>query len=156
MKNIKDKKEKIGYLRAKAINSLVHQISEEFIKNEEKILNGQLDKPLTDLIESNKLLKVIIKLSVDKIYSHKPVIQIEAAGFKVLPGLLHTFLSALREKDKDSSKMILKLVPDEYKFDYEDEPYKTIMSITTYIAGMTDTFAVDTYRNLKGIELPNY
>jgi dGTP triphosphohydrolase len=30
------------------------------------------------------------------------------------------------------------------------------MGILTYVAGMTDQFAVDTYRNFKGIQLPNY
>ncbi len=153
---INNKKETIGYLRAKAINSLVHQIARVFLDNEDKILNCTFDSNLADLIDSSYLLKEIIKLSVDKIYSHKPVIQIEAAGFKVLPGLLDTFLYALKDKEKASSKMVLKLIPEEYKFKFHQEPYKAIMSITTYVAGMTDTFAVDTYRNLRGIELPNY
>lgn len=153
---VKDKRETISYLRAKAINSLVNQIAETFLENEDKILNGELDIALTDLIESSYLLDKIIKLSFDKIYSHKPVIQIEAAGFKVLPGLLDTFLYALRDKDKASSEMVLKLIPYEFKFDFDKDPYKAIMSITSYVAGMTDTYAVDTYRNLRGIELPNY
>lgn len=153
---INNKKETIGYLRAKAINSLVNQISKVFLENEDKILNCKFDSNLTDLIESSYLLKEIIELSINKIYTHKPVIQIEAAGFKVLPGLLDTFLYALKYKEKASSKMVLKLIPEEYKFDFYTESYKAIMSITSYVAGMTDTFAVDTYRNLRGIELPNY
>lgn len=151
-----DKRETIGYLRAKAINSLVHQIAKVFLENEGKILKGAFDSNISDLIESNYLLDEIITLSMNKIYSHKPVIQIEAAGFKVLPGLLDTFLYALKDKEKASSKMVLQLIPEEYKFNYNQEPYKAIMSITSYVAGMTDTFAVDIYRNLRGIELPNY
>lgn len=156
LKNIKDKNEKITYLRAKAINSLVQQIALVFIKHENEILNGKIDIPLTNLIKSKEILKEILKLSIDQIYTYRPVIQIEAAGFQVLPGLLNTFLYALKNKNKSSSKMILKLIPKEFKYDYKKEPYVAIMSITTYVSGMTDTFAVDTYRNLRGIELPNY
>ena len=156
LKSINDKREIIAYLRAKAINSLVHQIAKVFLEKEAEFLDGKLDIRVTDLIESSHLLNEIIELSREKIYAHKPVIQIEAAGFKVLPGLMDTFLYALKDKEKASSKMVLKLIPEEYIFDFYKEPYKSIMSITTYVASMTDTFAVDMYRNLKGIELPNY
>jgi dGTPase len=120
------------------------------------ILSGKLDTPLTDLIEAAPVLDAILELSKSKIYSHKPVIQVVAAGFQVLPGLLDTFLYALKEDQRESSWTILRLIPEEFKFSYQDDPYNAILSITTYIAGMTDTYAVDTYRNLRGIELPNY
>lgn len=151
-----DREEKIAYLRAKAINSLANQTAGVFLDNEDKILTGEFDEPITTMIESYQLLKEILELSREEIYTHKPVIQIGAAGFQVLPGLLDTFLSALKDNKKSRSKMILKLLPDEYIFDFQEEPYEAIMSITGYIAGMTDTFAVDTYRNLMGIKLPNY
>lgn len=82
--------------------------------------------------------------------------QVEAAGFRVLPGLLDIFLYALKESDNDGSKKVLQLIPDEYKLDYYEKPYEAILSIKAYVAGMTDAFAVDTYRNLTGIQLPNY
>lgn len=156
LKNIINEREKIGYLRAKAITSLIHQVAGIFLANENDILNVKFDKRLCKLIESNTILDQIINLSQTQIYSHRPVLQVEAAGFQVLPGLLETFLIALRENGKESSQKIMQLIPDEYKFDYEKQPYDAIMSITSYIAGMTDTFAVDTYRNLRGIQLPNY
>ncbi|AHF09269.1 MULTISPECIES: dGTP triphosphohydrolase [Dehalobacter] len=154
--NILNERERIGYLRAKAVNSLIYQVTDVFIKNERDILSGKLDKQICKLIESNEVMEKIGQISSAKIYSHLPVIQIEAAGFEVLPGLLDIFLSALKENTKESSKKILQLIPEEYKFDFDKQPYDAILSITSYIAGMTDTFAVDTYRNLRGIKLPNY
>ncbi|MBA4418071.1 MAG: dehydrogenase, partial [Syntrophus sp. (in: bacteria)] len=88
--------------------------------------------------------------------SHRPVLEVEAAGFQVLPGLLDSFLYAAKEPKKASSERVLRLIPKEYIFDFSKNPYEAIMSLTTYIAGMTDTFAVDTFRNLRGIQLPNY
>jgi len=118
-------------------------------------LGYNYDLPLCENIESFDILKKILRVSKEKIYAHKQVLQIEAAGFVVIPGLLDTFLSAIAEPDKSSSKKILGLIPKEYIFDFKEKQYDSIMSITTYVAGMTDNFAIDTYRNLRGIQLPN-
>ena len=64
-------------------------------KNESNILEGEIDEPLCELIKSNNVLDEISKDSYKNIYLHKPVLQVEASGFQVLPGLLDTFLYAL-------------------------------------------------------------
>lgn len=153
---IDDKNEKIGYLRAKVITSLVNQVAEKFIEKEQEILKGEFDGQLINYIESKDEMDEIDELSEDKIYNQNEVLQIEAAGFKVLPGLLHNFIMAIKDDKNRKYKKIKKLIPDEYILDYEKKPYEAIMSITEYVAGMTDNFAVDLYRNISGIELPNY
>jgi dGTPase len=162
---IKNNHDVIGYLRSKAINSLVHQIAGIFIEREKEILNCEFDESLCESIESNPLLKEIISISQERIYSCYPVLQIETAGFKVIPGLLDLFLIALKEKSdaerigkkcKKSSSKVLKLIPGHYILDYGKEQYNSILSIVGYIAGMTDNYAIDMYRNLSGIQLPNY
>ncbi|MBN2572514.1 MAG: hypothetical protein JXA68_10330, partial [Ignavibacteriales bacterium] len=37
-----------------------------------------------------------------------------------------------------------------------DDKYTNIINIAMFVAGMTDTIAVDTYRCIKGISLPTY
>ncbi len=155
LKKLLDNKTRIGYLRAKSINSLIYQVADIFMKKEQELLKGEFDKPLCELIPSYKLLEKIKTIVEEKIYRYKPVLQIEAAGFQVLPGLLDTFLSSVMNSKKHSSKKILSLIPDEYILDYKNYKYDTILSITSYVAGMTDDYAIDTYRNLKGIQLPN-
>lgn len=155
LNEIIDERNRIGYLRAKAINSLIHQSAKIFIENEDILLRGKLEKPISDIIESAPTLKEISDLSVSQIYSHRPVLQVEAAGFRVLPGLLDSFLCAIKDPNKHSSKKILQQIPKEYIFDFEEKSYEAIISITSYVAGMTDSFAVDMYRNLRGIQLPN-
>ena len=154
--NIIDLKNRIGFLRAKAINSLIQQVAKVFMNYEEDILDGKMEKPLCELIESASIMKKINNVSISKIYAYKSVLQIEAAGFQVLPGLLDTFLSAVVYSEKSSSKKVLQLIPEEYKGDSNTNLYEKVVLITSYVAGMTDTFAVDTYRNLRGINLPNY
>jgi dGTPase len=154
--NLMRPQDKIGYLRAKAINSLVCQVVRVFMANLERLLEGTYNEPLIDQIESASDLEKVRSVSKDSIYSHRTILQIEAAGFQVIPGLLDMFLSALASPGTSSSKKILELLPDEYVEDLGKNPYDAIMSITDYVAGMTDVFAVELYRNLRGIQLPNY
>jgi len=149
-----DKREQVGFLRSKAINSLIHQVADVFCDNEKNIRETKFDNSLIENIKARSIVYKIKEISRENIYKYKPVIQVEAAGYKVLPGLLETFLNAIKEKNGNDK--ILQLVPDEFKFDYDTETYNAIMGITMYVSGMTDHYAVDTYRNLQGIELPNY
>ena len=149
-------KEKVGYLRAKAIYSLIMQIADEFIEKEKDILNGTYDENLCEIIDSKETLEKIEKLTYKDIFSYKSVVEIEAAGYKVLPDLLDIFLFSSQNRDKNRSEKILELLPGEYRFDYEKCHYQSILSIVKYVIGMTDNFAVDTFRKLNGIELPNY
>ncbi|MFH0843713.1 MAG: dNTP triphosphohydrolase [Bacteroidota bacterium] len=160
-----NKHDKVGYLRSKAINSLIFQSYEVFIKNEGKILSCDFDVTLFSKIKSINTIEKILELSKERIYSYPPILQIEAAGFKVLPGLLDTLLTALAEKSntsklnpecKKSASKVLKLIPNLYVLDYKKNQYDSILSIVGYIAGMTDNFAIDLYRNLSGIQIPNY
>ncbi|MBA4391681.1 MAG: hypothetical protein C0399_12210, partial [Syntrophus sp. (in: bacteria)] len=64
-----DERQKIGYLRAKAINSLIFQLAASFIENESEILDGGFDRPLSDTVESNMIMREIADASLRKIYS---------------------------------------------------------------------------------------
>jgi len=156
IKNIKDKREKIGFLRAKAINSLIYQVTDIFLSKEKEILEAKFDKSLFENIETKDVVDKIRNFSKKNIYTDKSVIQVEAAGFQVLPGLLGAFLDAIKNNKKESSKKILQLLPNEYQFNYKTQKYEAILAITMYVSGMTDHYAVDTYRYLQGIQLPNY
>jgi dGTPase len=161
---IKNNDDKVGLLRSKAINSLVNQVADIFTEKEKDILNNDYDSALCSSIKSHKLLDEILEISKNEIYSNRSVLQIETAGFKVIPGLLDLFLTALKEKGdaainndkcKKSASKVLKLIPNHYILDYNKNQYDSILSIVSYIAGMTDNFAIDLYKNLSGIQIPN-
>jgi len=77
----------------------------------------------------------------------------------VLGGLLDAYLHAIFEPDSRYHKLLSQLIPDRYlargRMPFADT-YECIINITELIAGMTDTRAIDAYRKLKGISLPNY
>jgi len=151
---IYDSNEKINYLRSLVINNLVKKVAQIFIENETDFVNGSLDQPLLDLLplEWQNNLKSIINESVDKIYQSEPVLKIELAGMKVLPDLLHKFVTA--NLNPKNHKQLYQLLPHLYRGGKTD--YDKILNATMYISNMTDRQAVDLYRQINGVELPGY
>jgi dGTPase len=152
---IKEPHERIGYLRAKAINRLVNQAVDVFVRNVDAILTGSFDKPLLDLVDSFQILEQIREVTAACIYPHKPVVEIETAGFRVLGGLLEDFLDAVLENPSSKrAKKVRALISKAYLPHDDDSRYEKIMAITEFVAGMTDDYAIATYRVLRGMELP--
>ncbi|MDA9774308.1 dNTP triphosphohydrolase [Saprospiraceae bacterium] len=146
--------ERISYLRAKAINALVQQVVDVYTHNFESILQGEYTIPLFDHLRAkSQALKDVLTVSIDKIYNNKSVIQIENAGYNVMYELLSHFVEpTLRAQRINADKMALKLLPDQFQYD-DGTAYEKVMGIIDFISGMTDNFATDLYRKIKGIDI---
>ena len=160
---IKTPAQKLAVLRALAINQLILETVDAFTAYEEKMLTGEFDRALTDIIPSSAVLAKISALSVEKIYRSKPVLEKEAAGFQVLEGLLEVFSKALYhqfyepESFSGKDKSILRLLPAAFplqEWNKQANPYPLLRSLIDWISGMTDKYALSLYRRVKGISLP--
>ena len=153
LQHLLDNNERISYLRAKSINALVLKVSDLYKMNFESILEGKHQEPLFDLIrEKSPALQEILNVSIAKIYNNKSVIQIENAGYNVMYELLSHFVEpTLKEEKLKADKMALKLLPEQ--FTYSGTPYQKVMGIIDFISGMTDNYATDLYRKIKGIDI---
>jgi dGTPase len=158
LKNVTDDNEKIGYFRAKCISSLIHKATQEFIKNKDAILEGKWNYTLLDEIEKNSPgLKAINDLSIQKIYDHASVIEVEIAGYKVISFLLETFVTALlTDKKTPLHHKTLMLIPSQFKRNDQASAYEKVLNILDFIAGMTDGYATEMYRNFQGIEIARH
>jgi dGTPase len=147
--------DRVSYLRALAINSLINEAVDIFIKNEEAILKGMFNTTLLNKSKYEAQINDIIKISVDKIYQSKEVIDKEIAGYEVITKLLGTFIMASNNKyNEDTSnydKLILKLLPNTMKID-ESELYQRVLNICHYVSLLSDSHAVLTYKKLKGFQ----
>lgn len=157
---IPGEKEKIGVLRAITIYTLVEQATVAFIKNEKKILSGEFDKALTGEIPAAKTLDKISTFSIDRIYRSRQVMEKEAAGFEVISGLLEKFTEAvfLKFYSKDAfskrHESIYRLLPSVTKHQLENDNqtvYESILTVTDFISGLTDSSALSIFRTIKGI-----
>jgi dGTPase len=154
--SISNDNERISYLRAKVINALINKSIETYKENFDTILHGNLDKALLDIYKSNnKTLQDIESFSIEKIYNHKAVVEIENAGYNVMYELLDHFIpSVLKPKDERKSydKMALKLLPNQFLYEDGTE-YQKVLGVIDFVSGMTDNYATDLYRKIKGIDI---
>jgi dGTPase len=151
---IADNNEKLSFLRAMLINLLTQKCMEVFMDNEEAILSGQLNKSLIDILDhhTTTCLKKVDEISIRDIYNHKSVIEIEIAGYNVIGGLLEEFVMAVLHPARDKSKKLIQLMPKQFSTN-QDSLYANVQSVVDFIAGMSDLFAVDLYRRIKGITI---
>ena len=148
---------RIELLRAKAINTLIHGCATVFARNQDMFLSGTFDMPLMDALDNSIVaqMKKISEISVDRIYNAPTVVQIEVAGFKVMNALLEEFIPAYLKKDKGHfDKKIIAMIPAQFHTTQTDT-YAKIRTVLDYVSGMTDIYAVDLYRKIKGISIPS-
>ncbi|MDZ7721486.1 MAG: dNTP triphosphohydrolase [candidate division KSB1 bacterium] len=154
---ISDKNEQIAYLRAKCINTLTRESADLYIHNADRIINGSYNNGLLDVLtDQNALLSEIKKISIDNIYNHDSVLELEIAGFKIMSDLLSLFVPAMLKQNPDHrDQKILRLIPEQFHSG-DDTVYKKVLSVLDYLSGMTDPYAIELYRKLFGIEIPKY
>lgn len=150
------KSERVSYLRALAIGVLIEEAAKVFLDNEEAILNGTFHKSLIDSCKFKLQIADIIKVSVDKIYQSREVLEKEITGYQILNTLLEAYCMATDNyhlsKQTFYDKLILK--SEENNFDYQNENlYKRLLSIAQYVASLTDGSALEKFKKIKGLKL---
>ena len=147
-------KTRVAYLRALAISSLITEAVAVFMKNEEAILKGEFSHGLLDKCVYEPQINDIIKISIDKIYESDEVIEKELVGYSVLSKLLKVFTTAVNNKasgkETNYDKLILKTLPEVEGF-FSDDLYKRLLSVSSYVASLTDSNALLLYRKLSGM-----
>ncbi len=153
---IEDADAKVGYLRARSINTLVWQCADLFYKEQQAILDGSFNASLMDLIDEpyRSVMKKIAGVSVKKIYNYSSVVQIEVAGYKVMGGLLEEFIPAYLEHSSGYHRKLVELIPKQF-LTRNDDAYSKIQTILDFVSGMTDLYAVELFRKIKGISFPS-
>jgi dGTPase len=156
--------EKIEYLRAKAIGAIINQVHHCFMDHEEAILQGKFSSELLELIPAARAMEDLKTKAEQEVYVSQPVVEIGAAGFEVLGGLLQAFITTVNDiaahgaKASPKSHMLIYLIPEQY-VGLQRKPhaslYQRILGITDFVSGMTDSYAVALFKKMTGISLPS-
>ncbi len=148
--------DRVSYLRALAINTLINEAVDIFMKNEELILKGEFNIALLDRSRYEAQVKDIIKISVEKIYQSKEVIEKEITGYEVISKLLNTFITAVNnnydDKQTNYDKLLLKILPKTINFK-DESLYNRLLNVSHYIALLSDGNAILTYKKIAGIDI---
>jgi dGTPase len=151
--SLKYKKERVSYLRALAIGTLIQEVVKVFLDNEEAILNGEYSMALLDKCKYEAQINDIIQISIDKIYNSPDVIEKEVAGYRIIADLLDVFIVSINNiysgNASNYDNLIFKLLPENYR-DLSDSVYDRIMMICSYISGMSDGYAILLHKKVSG------
>lgn len=145
--------DRISYLRALAISTLINEAIEVFETYEDDILNGTFTVSLLDKSKYKAQINDIIKLSVEKIYQSKEVLDKEIAGYEIISRLLQTVIQAVNNQYYGSASnydaLILKTLPETIDFN-QDSLYLRLLNVCHYVSLLSDSQADLIYKKLQG------
>lgn len=149
---LKTQKDRLGYLRALAIQSLIDEASRVFLENEEAILKGEFPHSLLEKCKYEAQLNDIIDISVEKMYHSREVVEKEITGYRVLTDLLDVFTTAVNNdfegKTTGFDKLVLELLPEDFN-ELKPDLYERLLGVCSFIAGMSDRNAILLHNKIK-------
>jgi dGTPase len=153
---LKTKEDRISYLRALAIGSLINDAVSIFMENESEILKGAFPVSLMDRIQYKAQISDIINISVKNIYQSKEVIEKEIIGYKVIHTLLDVFIQAYINTSSNSGtnfdKLIMSILPEKYKANKETM-YDKLLNICQFVSLLTDGKAIEIYKIINAAKI---
>ena len=150
-----DENERVVYMRACVIGKLENECVKVFCDNEQQILAGTFEGSLIDNIcpLQRDAYRRCTKVSLEKIYHSKVVLDVELSGYKIMETLMRDLIEAAVYPAKFHSQQLIRRVSSQYDIASDDLETR-IMAIIDYISGMTDVYALDVYQKINGISLP--
>ncbi len=150
---LKTTHDRVSYLRALAIGTLIDEAALLFMKNETAILNGEFETALLDVSQYKAQIKDIITLSVNKVYRSREVIDKEIAGYEILNQLLNAFgnmaYNYYKNEMSNYDKLLLNVLPETISLTTESL-YKNLLVICLYISKLSDSNAMLLHQKLRG------
>ncbi len=150
--------------RVDAIGWMVNEAVKAFVENKDAILSGAFDKELMAASRANALwtsLKAFAKLHV---YTHRKVLEVELEGHRTIGALMDMFWSAITDREEPtvlSSKRpplpgyVYSVISENYRRVAEGPNnkmpmrYRELQLVTDMISGMSDSFAIALYDDLR-------
>lgn len=149
---LQTKGERVSYLRALAIGSLINDAVRVFMDNEEAIMMGEYPFALTEKCTYVAQMKDIITISISNVYESKEVIQKEVIGYQVINTLLEKFTTAVNNQYNGQMShfddLILKMLPEQYHIE-TDSLYERLMNVCKFVSMLTDGKALELYQSIK-------
>ncbi|HPF10430.1 MAG TPA: dNTP triphosphohydrolase [Flavobacteriaceae bacterium] len=145
--------DRLAYLRSLAISTLIEEAVILFLEHEEALLNGTFSVPLLEKCAYKAQIDDILKISIEKIYQSREVIEKEIAGYKVLGTLLEVITEALERKANGTARHYDRLILRKCGVGFQNDPkacYSYLMDACHYISQLTDGNALQWHQMIQG------
>ncbi len=136
--------EKLSTLRSRAIGGLIDACCAAFVA-------APLEAAVVDATPHRETVKKLKTLAAERVYRWERTVTKELEGIAVIRRLLDLFVGALDAKPGHvTAERLLDLVPH---YRTATTRYQRLLSITDYISGMTDRYAIEMQQQLRDISL---
>jgi dGTPase len=154
-----DRQHRAEYLRAVTIGVLVDATAAAFDRWHDGLLDARVDEPLLDHIDGAAAFARFQALARERLYAERSKAELQVAGYEIINGLLDTFCTAVESlhrgglRQRAKSELVLRLLPQGERVVALPSPYQRLLAVTDFVAGMTDSYAVEMHRRLHGVAL---
>lgn len=142
---------------------MIEEIINSFVDKYDEIMNGELEEEIIDISKASDIRKAYKKLQY-KVFDDKNIVKKEIAGWEAIYGLLKIFTKAsespnFKTEGNTYESRLYKMISSSHRIvfeeveTYKNEEYKKLQLIVDFITGMTDSYAINLYQELKGIKL---
>lgn len=157
----------VAQFRIKAQGFMINSVIEAFVEKHDDIVRGNFDQELLEISKAKNVRSAFEEMS-KIIFENQSILKNELAGGMVIKGLLDLFANAVISKNclekSTTENKLYKIISNNYRFILENEPsrpasegqpsnYDKLLLVTDFICGMTDNYALDLYKQLKGINI---
>lgn len=158
-KEITDEPWKIAYLRAKVIGDLIDMAVEVFLDREAEIIAGRMPGDLMAETPVARQLDEIAAFTRARIFETRERFQTEVMGGEILTSLLDAFCFAHLAFEKSGGRLdslaprqkaLLRLMPQPPQAGIGR--YEWLLTVTDFISGMTDSYALKQFQRLRGLQ----
>jgi dGTPase len=150
---LKTTEDRVSYLRALAIGTLIDEVASLFMTHEDSILAGKFETALLEVSQYKAQIKDIIDISVNNVYRSKEVINKEIAGYEILTQLLNAYgkmaFNCFEGRMSNYDELLLNVLPETVNL-ANDSLYQNLMAVCLYISKLSDTNAMLLHQKLKG------
>ncbi|WP_289045437.1 dGTP triphosphohydrolase [uncultured Olleya sp.] len=153
----------VQQFRVKTQGKMIEGVVDCFRKNYNKIMDGTFEYELIEKSRGSDIRDSFEELQ-SVVFDNKKIMQTELAGWEIIYGLLDIFIPATKsDKFKSGGNTkearLYKNISSSYRYiyenynNYDNDVYNKIQLVVDFISGMTDTYALNLFRKLKGIRL---
>lgn len=152
---------------------LLLKAKEKFVDNYDEIMEGKFE-PKELLADEQEFVKKLKGITARNCFSSQEVLELELVGDKVLKTLLDIFVPTILNSSQDEiddtrtyAGKLYQIISPNFKYiashdykgnkhrEFRDIPvYDKLHLVVDYISGMTDSYAVNLYKKMVGMELP--
>ena len=156
----------LGEMQGWFINCATFKFGDKY----DQIMEGTYKQNLLDETFHQYTMKILTEFRKERIFTNEDILRQEISGKSILKFLLDTFVPAVLYFDEDfdalyrptsTDQKLISLISENYvreceyaskEKDEAERLYLRLLLVVDFLSGMTDSYAKNLYRELRGIE----